>query len=99
MGHLANPQLHYGMVYNPPNLYHLVDGNSVRLTPRAGLLGFYIELEFLGDASDWTDQRKATFMDAADRCDWWHRSDSYDLYCVIYVFRGMYVCLTFSPRS
>ena len=34
---------------------------------RTDLPGFYIEVEFLGDDADWTDGRKAVFMDAADR--------------------------------
>lgn len=34
---------------------------------RADLHDFYIEVEFLGDDSDWTSDRKEVFKDAADR--------------------------------
>lgn len=41
--------------------------NTLRIILRADLLGFYIEVEFLGDDSDWTDGRKDVFTDAAER--------------------------------
>ena len=36
-------------------------------TVRADLLEFYIEVEYIGEESVWTEDRKAVFTDAADR--------------------------------
>lgn len=68
LAHLNDHRPPVVLLPTPPNACHHVDDNSVGLIMlRADLHDFYIEVEFLGDDSDWTSDRKEVFKDAADR--------------------------------